>query len=88
MKSNLRQNRLLECQDTQFRAVRIVSLVYIRGKTNLALGIRTCSLGKTDFSDTVEICWQGIYIDVSQTKHVIMQMKTPNCMLKVNTKVA
>ena len=42
---------------------------------------------KTDFSDTVEICYQGVYIDVSQTKHVIMQMKTLDYMLKVNTKI-
>ena len=43
------------------------------------------SCKKTDFSDTVEICQQGVYIDVSQTKHVIMQMKTFDDMLKANT---
>ena len=31
---------------------------------------------------------QGVYIDVSQTKHVIMQMKTLDYMLKANTKLA
>ena len=44
-------------------------------------------LGKTDFSDTVEIRWQGVYIDVSQTKHGTMQEKTPDDMPKVNTKL-
>ena len=43
-------------------------------------------LEKTDFSDTVEIRWKGVYIDVSQTKHGIMQQKTSDYMLRVNTK--
>ena len=41
---------------------------------------------KTDFSDTVEIRWYGVYIDVSQTKHGIMQKKTSDYMRRVNTK--
>ena len=45
-------------------------------------------LEKTDLSDTVEIRYQGVYLDVSQTKHGIMQMKTPDYMPKVNTKLA
>ena len=44
-------------------------------------------LGKTDFSDTVEIRWYGVYIDVSQTKHSIMQVKTSDYMPRVNTKL-
>ena len=50
--------------------------------------IRTCIFEKTDYSDTFEICLQGVYIDVSQTKHVIMQIKTLDYMLKVKTKLA
>ena len=46
------------------------------------------SWAKTDFSDTVEIHCQGIYLDVSQTKHDTMQMKTYDFMPKVNTKPA
>ena len=42
---------------------------------------------KTDFSDTVEIRWYGVYIDVSQTKHGIMQEKTSDCMLRAVTKL-
>ena len=45
------------------------------------------SMGKTDFSDTVEIRWQGVYIDVSQTKHGIMKEKTSDNMPRVNTKL-
>ena len=41
---------------------------------------------KTDFSDTAEIRWLGVYIDVSQTKHGIMQKKTSDYMLRVVTK--
>ena len=44
-------------------------------------------LGKTDFSDTVEIRWLGVYIDVSQTKHGITQEKTSDYMPRVNTKL-
>ena len=44
-------------------------------------------LGKTDFSDTVEIRWHGVSIDVSQTKHGIMQGKTSDYMPRVNTKL-
>ena len=42
---------------------------------------------KTDFSDTVEIRWYGVNIDVSQTKHDIMQEKTSDYMLRVVTKL-
>ena len=38
-------------------------------------------------SDNVEIRWLGVYIDVSQTKHGIMQVKTPDYMPRVNTKL-
>ena len=69
------------------RAVEFVSLVYIQWKTNLEATEHAFS-EKTDFSDTVEICLQCVYIDVSQTKHVIMQIKTLDYMLKVNTKLA
>ena len=44
-------------------------------------------LGKIDFSDTVEIRWYDVYIDVSQTKHGITQVKTPGYMPRVNTKL-
>ena len=44
-------------------------------------------LGKTDFSDTVEMRWLGVDIDVSQTKHGIMQEKTSDYMPRVNTKL-
>ena len=44
-------------------------------------------LGKTDFSDTVEIRWLGVYIDVSQTKHGIIQEKPSDDMPRVNTKL-
>ena len=42
---------------------------------------------KTDFSDSVEIRWYGVYIDVSQTKHGIMQKKTYDYMQRMNTKL-
>ena len=45
------------------------------------------SWDKTDFSDTAEIRWLGVYIDVSQTKHGIMQKKTSDYMLRVVTKL-
>ena len=44
-------------------------------------------LGKTDFSDTVEIRWYGVYIDVSQTKHGTMQEKTSDYILRVHSKL-
>ena len=44
-------------------------------------------LVKTDFSDTIEIRWVGVYIDVSQTKHGIMQVKTSDYMPRVNTEL-
>ena len=53
------------------------SLVNILDKINLETS-EHAFLGKTDFSDTVEIRWQGVYIDVSRTKHGIMQVKTPD----------
>ena len=42
---------------------------------------------KTDFSDAVEIWLYGVCIDVSQTKDGTMQVKTPNYMPKVKTKM-
>ena len=62
-------------------------LVNIRDKINLETS-EHAFLGKTDFSDTVEIRWYGVYIDVSQTKHGIMQEKTSEFMPKVVTKLA
>ena len=58
----------------------------IRDKINLETP-ENAFLGKTDFSDTVEIRCKGVYIDVSQTKHDIMQEKTSYYMLRVNTKL-
>ena len=62
------------------------SLVNIRDKINLETS-ENAFLGKTDLSDTVEIRWYGVYIDVSQTKHGIMQEKTSEYMPRVNTKL-
>ena len=58
----------------------------IRDKINLETS-EHAFLEKTDFSDTVEIRWYGVYIDVSQTKHDIMQEKTADYMQRVNTKL-
>ena len=71
---------------TLLTAVGFGSLVNIRDKNNLETP-EHAFLGKTDFSDTVEIRWQGVYIDVSQTKHCIMQEKTSYYMPRVNTKL-
>ena len=68
------------------RAVRFGSLVNIRDKINIETS-EHAFLGNTDFSDTVVIRWQGVYIDVSQTKHGIMQEKTSDYMPRVNTKL-
>ena len=68
------------------RATGFGSLVNIRDKINLKKS-EHAFLGKTDFSDTVEIRWQGVYIDVGQTKHGIMEEKTSDYMLRVNTKL-
>ena len=58
--------------------------MHIQGKINLETS-ENDFLGKSDFSDTIEIRRQGVYLDVSQTKHNIMQIKTPDYMPKVNT---
>ena len=58
----------------------------IRDKINLETS-EHAFFGKTDFSVTVEIRWLGIYIDVSQTKHGVMQEKTTDYMPRVNTKL-
>ena len=50
------------------------SLVNIWDKINLETS-EYAFLGKPDFSDTVEIRWYGVYIDVNGTKHGIMQVK-------------
>ena len=71
---------------TSLRAVGFGSLVNIRDKINLETS-EHAFLGKPYFSDTVEICWEGVYIDVSQTKHSIMQEKTSDHMPRVNTKL-
>ena len=42
-------------------------------------------LENIDFSDTVALRRYGVYIDVSQAKHDIMQVKTPDYMQRVNT---
>ena len=57
----------------------------IRDKINLETP-EDAFLEKNDFSDTVEIRWYGVYIDVGQTKHGIMQEKTSDYMPRVNTK--
>ena len=62
------------------------SLVNIRKKINLETS-EHAFMGKPDFSDTVEISWWGVYIGVSRTKHGIMQVKTPDYMRRVNTKL-
>ena len=58
----------------------------IRDKINIETS-EHAFLGKTDFSDTVGIRWLGVCIDVSQTKHGIMQEKTSDYMPRVNTKL-
>ena len=58
--------------------------MHIQGKINLETSTYDF-FGKTDFSDTEEIRYEGVYLDVSQTKHDIMQMKTPDYMPTVNT---
>ena len=68
------------------RAVWFGALVNIRDKMNLETS-EHAFLGKTDFSDTVEIFWQDVYIHVSQTKYGIMQEKTSDYMPRVNTKL-
>ena len=57
----------------------------IRDKINREIS-EHAFLGNTDFSFTVELRWWGVYIDVSQTKHGIMQEKTSDYMPRVNTK--
>ena len=56
----------------------------IRDKINLEKS-EHAFFGKTDFLDTVEIRLQGVYIDVSQTKHSIMQEKLSDFMPRLNT---
>ena len=56
----------------------------IRDTINLETSVYAF-MGKTDFSDTVEIRLYGVYIDVSQTKNDIMQVKTSAYMPRVNT---
>ena len=58
----------------------------IRDKINREIS-EHAFLGKTDFSDTVELRWYGVYIDVSQTEHGIMQEKTSDYMPRVNTEL-
>ena len=58
----------------------------VRDKINLETS-EHAFLGKTVFLDTVEIHWYGVYIDVSQTKHGIMQDKSSDYMPRVNTKL-
>ena len=69
---------------TSLRAIGFWSLVNIRDKINLETS-EHAFLGKIDFSDSVEIRWYGVYIDVSQTKHGILQVKTPDYMPRVTT---
>ena len=70
---------------TSLRAVGFGWLVNLQDKINLETSEHTF-LGKPDFSDTVEICWYAVYIDVSRTKQGITQMKTHDYMPRVNTK--
>ena len=55
---------------TSLRAVGFGLLVNILDKINIETS-EHAFLGKTDVSDTVEIRWYGVYIDVSQknTRH-------------------
>ena len=62
------------------------SLVNMGDKINLETS-EHAFLGKTDFSDTVEIRWYGVNIDVSQTKHGILLEKLSDCISRVNTKL-
>ena len=64
---------------TSLKAVKLGS-GFIEPKENMTLF--AC---KSDFMETVELCQQSIYIDVSQTEHIIMQMKTKVYMEEVNT---
>ena len=43
---------------------------------------------KSEFSEYVEIIQRGVFIDVRQTDHIVMQMKTTDDMRKVNTLLA
>ena len=79
-----RYTMVVNKQKMSLRAVRFGLLVNLLDKINLETS-EHAFLGKPDFSDTVEIRWQGVYIDVSYTKHGIMQVKTPDYMPKVNT---
>ena len=49
---------------------------------------RTCFARKSDVTITVELCQQSVYIDVSQTKHSIMQMKTTDYIPEEDTLLA
>ena len=71
---------------TSLKAVGFWLLVNMRNKINIETS-EHAFLGKPYFSDTVEIRWYGVYIDISQTKHDIMQVKSTDYMLRVNIKL-
>ena len=47
------------------------------------IDIRICFLRNNDFTETVEIVKQGLYIAVSQLEHSMMGLKTTYCMRTV-----
>ena len=52
------------------------------------IDIRTCFFCKSEFSEYVEILQRSVFIDVRQTEHRVLQMKTTDDMRKVNTLLA
>ena len=58
----------------------------MRNKINLETS-EHAFLEKPYFSDTVEIRWYGVYIDVSRTKHGIIQVKSTDYKPRVNTQL-
>ena len=71
---------------TSLKAVGFGLLVNMRNKINIETS-EHAFLGKPYFSDTVEIRWYGVYIDISRTKHDRMQVKSTDYMPRVNTKL-
>ena len=60
------------------------SLVHLRDVSK-SIDDMTCFVRKSDLKEPVELCQRGVLIDVSRAEHSIMQMKTRDCMLEVNT---
>ena len=49
---------------------------------------RACFFRKDGFTEAVELCQRSVYIDVSQTKHNLVQMKTMEYIREVKTLLA